>query len=64
MLRVSDQEKSQAWAKKIDREALHNIINKLLDVRNLKDLHLKHYHVSSAQFKKENNSVGCTRKGL
>ena len=31
-----------------DREALQNIINKLSDVRNLKDLHLKHYHMSSA----------------
>ena len=37
---------------KTDREALQNNINKLLDVRNLKDLHLKHYHMSSAQFKK------------
>ena len=35
-----------------DGEALRSIINKLSDVRNLKDLHLKHYHMSSAQFKK------------
>ena len=33
-------------------EAFQKIINKLSDVRNLKDLQLKHYHVSSAQFKK------------
>ena len=38
--------------KKSDSEALQNIINKLLYVRNLKDFHLKHYHMSSAQFKK------------
>ena len=37
--------------KKYDGDALHKITNKLLDVRNLKDLHLKHYHMSSAQFK-------------
>ena len=35
-----------------DGEALQNVINKLSDVRNLKDLHLKHYHMSSAQLKK------------
>ena len=35
-----------------DGEALQKIINKLSDVRNLKDLHLKHHHMSSAQFKK------------
>ena len=34
-----------------DGEALQNIVNKLSDVRNLKDLHQKHYHMSSAQFK-------------
>ena len=37
--------------KNYDGDALHKITNKLLDVRNLKDLHLKHYHMSSAQFK-------------
>ena len=35
-----------------DGEALRNIINKLSDERNLRDLHLKHYHMSTAQFKK------------
>ena len=33
-------------------EAHQRIINKLWDVHNLKDLHLKHHHMSSAQFKK------------
>ena len=47
-----------------DNVAPQNIVNKLLDVRNLKDHHLKHYHMSSAQFKKENNSLGHSWKGL
>ena len=38
--------------KKSEGEALQNIINKLSDERNLKDFHLKHYHKSTAQFKK------------
>ena len=38
--------------KKSEGEALRNIINKLSDERNLKDLHLKHYHMITAQFKK------------
>ena len=37
--------------RKSDGEALQKIISKLSDVRNLKDLHLKHYHMSTAQFK-------------
>ena len=36
--------------KNSDGDALQNITNKLSDIRNLKDLHLKHYHKSSAQF--------------
>ena len=35
-----------------DGEALRNVINKLLDERNLIDLHLKHHHMSTSQFKK------------
>ena len=35
-----------------DGEALRNITNKLSDERNLKDHHLKHYHMSTPQFKK------------
>ena len=50
--RVSDQKTSRVWAKKSAVEDLQKIINNLLDVRNLKDVHLKHYHMSSAQFKK------------
>ena len=32
-----------------DGQALQNMINKLMGVRNLKDLHLKHHLMSSAQ---------------
>ena len=35
-----------------DGEALRKVINKLLDERNLRDLHLKHYHMSTSQIKK------------
>ena len=51
----TSKERSQdvsSLGKKTDSEALLKIINQLLDVRNLKDFHLKHYHMSSAQFKK------------
>ena len=43
--------------KNSDGEALQKITNKLSDVRNLKDMHLKHYHMSSAQFKKRTTHV-------
>ena len=45
-------EETSILGKKADGEALGNIINKLSDERNLKDFHLKHYHLSTAQFKK------------
>ena len=38
--------------KKTEGEALRNIINKLSDECNLRDIHLKHNHMSTAQFKK------------
>ena len=38
--------------RKVESEALRNIINKLSEERNLRDLHLEHYHMSSGQFKK------------
>ena len=39
-------------AKKAEGEALRNIVNKLFDESNMRDIHLKHYHMSTAQFKK------------
>ena len=50
--RVSDEKKSRYWAEIPDGEALRNIIYKLSGERNLRDLHLKHYHMSTAPFKK------------
>ena len=46
------EEETSIMCKKSEGEALRNIVNKLSDERNLKDLHLKHYHMSTAQFKK------------
>ena len=42
--------------------ALQKITNKLSDVRNVKDLHLKHYHMSSAQFKKRTTHLDIPGK--
>ena len=42
--------------------ALQTIINKLSDVRNLRDLRLKHYHMSSAQFKKRTTRLDIPGK--
>ena len=39
-------------SKNPDGEALSRILNLLSDERNLRDPHLKHYHMSTAQFKK------------
>ena len=38
--------------RKAEGEAPRNLISKLSDERNLRDVHLKHYHMSTAQFKK------------
>ena len=43
-------------------EALQNIINKLSDERNVRDLHLKHYHMSTAQFKKRTTHLDIPGK--
>ena len=59
--RVSDQKTSRAWENS-DGEALQNISNKLSDVRNLTDLHLKHYHMSSAQFLKRTTHLDIPGK--
>ena len=48
--------------KNANGEALQKIINKLLDVRNLKDLHLKHYYMSAAEFKKRTTHLDIPGK--
>ena len=45
-----------------DGEALRKIINKLSDERNLRILHLKHYHISTAQFKKRTTHLDIPGK--
>ena len=42
------EEETSILGKKSESEALRNIINKLSDERNVKDLDLKHYHMSTA----------------
>ena len=42
------EEKTSILVKKSEGEALRNIINKLSDKRNVKDLYLKRYHVSTS----------------
>ena len=39
-------------------EAQRNIISKLSEERNLRDLHLKHDHMSTAQSQEEDDSIG------
>ena len=45
-------EDASILGRQTEGEALRNIINKLSEERNLRDLHLKHYHMSTAQFQK------------
>ena len=45
-----------------DGEALRNIVNKMSDERNLRNLHLKHYHMSTAQFKKRTSYLDIPGK--
>ena len=45
-------EDASIFGRKAEGEALRNIVNKLPDERNLRDRHLKHHRMSTAQFKK------------
>ena len=45
-------EETSILGRKAESEALRNIINKLSEERNLRDLHLKHHLMSTAHFKK------------
>ena len=49
--RVSDQKTSRIWENS-DGEALQKIISNLSDVRNLRDLHLNHHHMSLQKIRK------------
>ena len=45
-------EEVSIFSRNPDGEAIRNIIHKLTDERNLRDIHLKHNHMSTAQCKK------------
>ena len=45
-----------------DGEALRSVTKKLSDGRTLRDLHLKHYHMSTAQFKKRTTHLDIPGK--
>ena len=55
-------EEFSGWCRNPDGEVLQNIINELSGVRNLKGLHLKHHHVSSAQFKRRTTHLATPGK--
>ena len=50
--RASEQRIPRFLGRKTEGEALFNIMSKLSEERNLRDLHLKHCRMSTAQFKK------------
>ena len=50
--RASEQKIPQFWAEEQKVKPYVTFFSKLSDERNLRDLHLKHYHTSTAQFKK------------
>ena len=58
------EEQTSILGKKSEGEALRNIINKVSDERNMKDLHLKNYHISTPQLKEEDHSFGYSWKNL
>ena len=47
--------------RKAEGEAPRNIISKLSEERNLRDLHLKHYHMSTAQSRRERTHLNIPR---
>ena len=55
-------EETSILGRKAEGEAQRNIINKLSHERNLRGLHLKHYHMSTAQFQEEDDPLGYSWK--
>ena len=50
--------------KKAQGEALQNVINKLFDESNLRDLHLKHYPQVYGAVQEEDDPLGCSWKNV
>ena len=55
-------EETSISGRKAEGEALRNIMSKLSEERFLRDLHLKHYHMSSAQFKERTTHLDIPGK--
>ena len=55
-------EDTSIFGGKAEGEALRNIMSKLSEERNLRDLHLKHYHMSTAQVKKRTTHLDIPGK--
>ena len=55
-------EDTSILSRKAEGEALRNIMGKLSEERNLRDLHLKHYHMCTAQFKKRTTHLDIPGK--
>ena len=55
-------EDTSILGRKAESEAPRNIMRKLSEKRNLRDLHLKHYHTSTAPVKKRTTHLDIPRK--
>ena len=55
-------EEGSILGKNPDGEALRNVINKVLDDRNLRDFQVKHYRTSTCQFKKRTTHLDLPGK--
>ena len=55
-------EDTSIWGREAEGEALRNITSKLSEERNVRDLHLKHCHMSTAQFKKRTTHLDIPGK--
>ena len=62
LLEIKDVDHDALWIWLTDGEALQRIINKSLDVRNSKEIHLKHHHMASAHFKKRTTHLDILGK--
>ena len=57
-------EDTSILGRKAKGEALRNIISKLSEERNLRDLHFKHYHMSAAHFQKRTTHLDIPGKNM
>ena len=55
-------EDTSIFGNKAECEGLRNIMHKISQERNLRDHHLKHYHMSTAKFKKRTTHLDILEK--